>query len=106
MLHSFCVPEVPGDKQKRERSQCVSPMSVPEEAGRAAGASARLATCTGEARKNDSEFPSNCHGDSICHHSFPKVVLPTCRWSPPFPASRCPWAQKPPPCLSPSSCLF
>lgn len=51
MLHSFCVPEVPGDKQKRERSQCVSPMSVPEEVGRAAGDSARLATCTGEARK-------------------------------------------------------
>lgn len=88
MLHSFCVPEVHGDKQIREREVSVCQPS----AGAGGGGLGCLQglprhACVLRWRNQEklTQFPS------ICHHSSPRVVLPTCCWSPPFRALRCPW---------------
>lgn len=104
MLHSFCAPEVHRDKQKREREVTMCQLSV---GARGAGLGHRGFLCMPgilhwrNREKETQEFPSDCHGDFICHRSFHRGILPTSRGSPPFPASSCPWAQKPPPGLPP-----
>ena len=99
--HSFCVPEVPGDKQEREEVAVCSSVSAPEEVGRARRSLSRMPPCPEKGGQADPNCPSDFHRGFICHHSFPRVVPPAFQGSCSFLASRCPLAQQPP---RPGSC--